>query len=528
MMSTSTSGSSSSDSIYLNDLSSLYLRRNDSTSNKNNAATSPLNLPLIGPIKIASSSTNANITEGRGLIATRSIKAGECLFVTKPAVDAPVEEVKRVWLNKCKSGESEMDLIHKLEQIAETILVKKTKRILKSKDDAQRILAMSILSQVGDHHKNEEYQTDDINIISGRKSAIDDKYKSSASSRSTSRSNSNSTKDISNGDILSIIHRNAFGPDFRHYHSIATNWLTNSNDKNPYGRILGLYPLSAMINHSCKPNAVRVYSCHTFTDCTDTSNGCDNSDVMAVHATQPIKEGEEIVWSYVPTSRPYYDRQMRLKETFGFDCICPRCKAEESIYNNNDEDGNAINNELDLTAKMALYAPWNEKSTDVNALPSASKFRELMFNFEAMISDKRIPGEICRYLRVGMVTFYTNYFNTILSNTNNDNNSTAKAKTEILGLAAKIHLSLASVDHGTTEHLSILHLCYELASQEQQQSKNRNKNLTKFWSGQLQKAHECRYGFLGGKVDKLREMMIHSRSVLRQRMGFEDAKYCFI
>jgi hypothetical protein len=159
---------------------------------------------------------------------------------------------------------------------------------------------------------------------------------------------------------------------------------------------------------------------------------------------------------------------------------------------------------------MALYVPWNEKSTDVNALPSASKYRELMFNFEAMISIKRILEEICPYLCVGIVTFYTNYFNT-LSNTNNDNNddnSTAKAKTEILGLAAKIHLSLTSVGHGTTEHLSILYLCYELTSQEQQQqqhsqSENHNKNLNKFWSGQLQKAHECQYVYLGGKVEKL-------------------------
>ena len=482
-----------------NDFSPIYLRQN-------NKSISSFNLPIVGPIKISSK----NVIEGRGLVATRDIQPGECLFAIQPIVSAPVEEVKRVWLSKCKgilnngglmdlSDEAMIDLTHKLEQISEIILVKRIKRILKSTNDKQA--ALSILSQVGDHFGTNEasktYQTDDIETVAGVKS--------------TNKEDDIGPTTISNDEILSIIHRNAFGPDYRQYQSIAQNWMNNPQ-KNPYGRTLGLFPLAAMINHSCTPNAIRVYSCELSTTTPADATGVDDTEVMIVHATQPIKAGEEILWSYVPTTKPYHDRQRRLKDSFGFESKCHRSQVESMLFENNSR----------LQANFESYLKWNERAIGIDENPPIKDYQELMSNFEDLISDKTIPSETSRYLRAGMVTFYTNYFNAVLSQSPDD-----ESKAEVLNLASKMHLSLVSVDHGTTEHLSILHLCYELAAQ-QSQLEGGNKNLPKFWAGQLQKAHNCRYGRLGDKVDKLRDIMVHSRGVLRNRNGFESAKYCFI
>lgn len=491
--------------ITLNDLSSLYFRKSN-TKDSNKILSK---LPLIGPIEISRS----NVTEGRGLVASRDVEAGECLFVTKPSSEAPVEEVRRVWLNKCKCGDDEFELTKKLEQIAETILLKKTKRVLSKEisggdnNEARnhRMAALSIVAQIGDHHTAESrdcYSLDDIDIIANNVNI------SSTSSSDCNDDVTNTKINIQkvaskNDTILSIIRQNSFGPDFRHYQSIAKQWLTNQGE-NPYRRILSLYPLAAMINHSCKPNAVRVY--------TSSMDNDESSEVMVAHATQAIKQGEEIVWSYVPTTRPYHDRRKRIKETFGFDCICERCKAESSVFVNNDYDW------LNYEKMVSGYEYWNEKAADLNQLPQYDQFRKMILRFEELLSDKRLPGETSRYLRSGMTTFYTNYFNASLSNQIDQD-----AKLEILNLASKIHLSLASVDHGNTEHLSILHLCYELAAQ--QRSK---QNLSTFWSRQLQIAHELRYGQLGNDVERLRKVLIHSRGVLRQRQGFEEAQYCFI
>lgn len=477
--------------VNLNNLSSLYFRQTNAPNNNEILSQ----LPLLGPIEISQS----NVTEGRGLVATRNIVAGECLFVVKPSVEVPIEEVRRVWLSKCKSGDDEIELTKKLEQVAEIILLKKTKRSLDLRQNVKehRIAAMSILAQVGHHHTEQPhvYDTVDTDVVSNNCQMSDE--------ISSNHSIVTSNYKISNDTILSIIHRNAFGPDFRHYHAIARNWLMQP-ECNPYGRILSLYPLAAMINHSCKPNAVRVYSCLL---------SCEKSEIMAVHATQPIQKGEEIVWSYVPTSKPYHDRRKRIKDSFGFDCLCQRCKVESNVF---EPDTNVSN---ELSARFQNYTLWNEKATDINQLPSHDKFRDMIMEFEEMISNKCFTGEVSRYLRSGMLTFYTNYFNVSLSNpTIND-----EAKLELLNLASKIHLSFAAVDNGNTEHLSTLHLCYELATQQKQK-----RNLSKFWAGQLQKAHECRYGRLDNDVEQMRKLMVHSRSVLRRQEGFENAQFCFI
>ena len=101
----------------------------------------------------------------------------------------------------------------------------------------------------------------------------------------------------SDEQLRQIIRRNAFGPDFVTYERIQ--------QQNPPFRpfhLLGLYPMAAMINHSCMSNAVRVYA----------------GETMVVHASQAITKGSEVLWSYVPPIEPR--RQQILQRQHGFTC----------------------------------------------------------------------------------------------------------------------------------------------------------------------------------------------------------------
>ena len=78
---------------------------------------------------------------------------------------------------------------------------------------------------------------------------------------------------------------------------------------------LGMFPLTAILNHSCSPNAV------FFTN----SNG-----EMQVDTIRPLEQGEQIFVSYVDLFAPKYERRGRLLETKHFWCECIRCLDEIS------------------------------------------------------------------------------------------------------------------------------------------------------------------------------------------------------
>lgn len=75
----------------------------------------------------------------------------------------------------------------------------------------------------------------------------------------------------------------AFGPDFLNYERIAKQWDEYEEERDQcqfVPNLLGIFPLAAMLNHSCSGNAVRTYS-----------NG-----IMIVHASKAITANEEILW----------------------------------------------------------------------------------------------------------------------------------------------------------------------------------------------------------------------------------------
>ncbi|KAL9245528.1 hypothetical protein vseg_019171 [Gypsophila vaccaria] len=71
----------------------------------------------------------------------------------------------------------------------------------------------------------------------------------------------------------------------------------------------GLYPVVAIINHSCLPNSVLVFE----------------ERVSVVRAVQHIPKGTEVTISYIETAGSTMTRQKTLKEQYFFKCSCPRC-----------------------------------------------------------------------------------------------------------------------------------------------------------------------------------------------------------
>ena len=401
-------------------------------------ATSPSDTtPLIGPIAIATDS----VVHGRGLVATRDIAVGECLFVTPPTVSAPLENVARLCHGK------------NLEQVAETILLKHMKRALRSTSKQQAASFMFLTT--GAAHREHKLSSNEkaLDICLGKVEPNQLCW----------------NEPVSDETLLEIIRHNAFGPDFHNYAQLEANLSSNA-----YNRILGLYPLAAIINHSCQPNAVRVFS----------------GEVMIVHACAPIKEGQEIVHSYVPPTQPFPIRQALLLNKFNFRCLCVRCNIEGNL--------GALHDQLE--ASLAPINQSNLRWSRKNLEPLVKYLEQALVPFN---------NEVRHYLRTSYLNVYLNYINASLLHEN------AHHK-EVTNLAMQLHLALSVSHNASTEHLSILHLCYDLAP---------NKT---FWVEQLKRAHMTRYGSLGQNMEYVRQSMQHTKGILRSLDGLQRRQWGFL
>ncbi|GAA5944964.1 SET and MYND domain-containing protein [Sporobolomyces koalae] len=92
--------------------------------------------------------------------------------------------------------------------------------------------------------------------------------------------------------------------------------LTSPTDLTNIG--VSISPLTALINHSCDPNAVVVFPTFPLSSST-------NSRTMRVVAIRTIEPGEEVLTSYVDLGLPTKSRQVELKERYKFECRCRTC-----------------------------------------------------------------------------------------------------------------------------------------------------------------------------------------------------------
>ena len=87
-------------------------------------------------------------------------------------------------------------------------------------------------------------------------------------------------------------------------------------------RVIGgaVYPLGALLNHSCSPNCLVRYDLSS-----ESSSQRHEPPVMELIAAQDIPIGEELTHSYIELVSSKKSRISNLKQMYGFDCFCPRC-----------------------------------------------------------------------------------------------------------------------------------------------------------------------------------------------------------
>ncbi|KAK5166907.1 uncharacterized protein LTR77_007636 [Saxophila tyrrhenica] len=76
----------------------------------------------------------------------------------------------------------------------------------------------------------------------------------------------------------------------------------------PLGLVLD--PSTAVMNHSCSPNAVVVF----------------DGPKLSVRVLERVQQGDEITISYIDSSAPYGVRQAELRDQYFFTCNCSKCK----------------------------------------------------------------------------------------------------------------------------------------------------------------------------------------------------------
>lgn len=273
--------------------------------------------------------------------------------------------------------------------------------------------------------------------------------------------------------------------------------------------LIGMYPLAAMLNHSCSANAVRCYA----------------GEVMIVHACQDISKGSEIVWGYIPAVQPMVERRRVLRKKHGFVCKCERCLVESKHLRNEI---------LPATSKgnLSIASRWNRCIVDVRDSDSSeANICNAYSALEEVLNSSFLTNEAKRYLRVAFTNLHFNYFNVMLASVQGaDLSRQDNVHKLILSSSTQLHFAFAATSSSSTEHISVLHLCYELMSDiHRKNSVGKEKSLpkVKFWTEALKKAHLVRYGKLSD-LESTRKLMVHTRTVLRQRDGFLKSPHLFL
>lgn len=74
----------------------------------------------------------------------------------------------------------------------------------------------------------------------------------------------------------------------------------------------GVYPMGAMLNHSCVPNCYLSYE--------------PSTHAQVIRTAVPVRAGQELTHPYVDVATTVHDRQESLAQDYFFVCRCPRCE----------------------------------------------------------------------------------------------------------------------------------------------------------------------------------------------------------
>ncbi|CAK7326116.1 unnamed protein product [Dovyalis caffra] len=207
---------------------------------------------------------------GRGLFATKNIDAGTLLLVTKAIA------TERVILSSQDSDEN-----------AQLVMWKNfVDKVVESATKCEEI--HRLISTLSTGEDEDKLEAPEISLF-----------------RPEAEEKGEANEEVDKVRILSVLDVNSLVED-----SVSAKVLGRNSDY--YG--VGFWVLASFINHSCNPNARRLHV----------------GDYVLVHASRDVKAGEEITFAYFDVLSPLSKRKEKSK-TWGFHCICKRCKFEEEI-----------------------------------------------------------------------------------------------------------------------------------------------------------------------------------------------------
>jgi hypothetical protein len=213
-----------------------------------------------------------------------------------------------------------------------------------------------------------------------------------------------------------------------------------------------------------------------------------------------------------------------------------------------------------LTQKIATQSHQGEDTISESVVLTLEAYFETP---STTTSTSSIPNETQRFLRAGYSQYYINYINTLLQqqqqqhqslldNNNNEKKKEGKVNMDhLVQIVTNLHFAFVTSNNASTEHISILHVCYDLAvhlrtlaintstrdgsnNNNNDNSNSNNNEVVKctkrvhFWTDQLKRVHMIRYGKLGEDIENVRNVMKHTKLVLRNRDGWYMTRHCFI
>jgi hypothetical protein len=137
---------------------------------------------------------------------------------------------------------------------------------------------------------------------------------------------------------------------------------------------------------------------------------------------------------------------------------------------------------------------------------------------------------ILAYLKLGYAQLYMRYFNEalLLLESSSSVDEKDKVRATILKEATELHNAFCMIHKSCTEHISLLHLCYELSATMSTSAKTKTSTTattTHYWTEQLKDVHISRYSneVINNDVNILRTLLKHTRVVLRTKDGWFNA-----
>lgn len=159
---------------------------------------------------------------------------------------------------------------------------------------------------------------------------------------------------------------------------------------------LGVWPAAALINHSCAPN------CHAML----------LGDRLVVRAAHDIPAAAEVTLSYLGPQlfAPAAERQAELKQQWGFDCSCSRCKAE-ARYAGSRGGSSSLAQELQSAySRCQQLSPELDVAVDEEDVAALRGIQQellgLQASLEASIRTAKPPANVRRWLQASVYDLY--------------------------------------------------------------------------------------------------------------------------